>query len=59
MKVEKLVEIIGADFYTGIPDSQLKALCDYLIRIIILLLQMKAIVLHLLRGIILQPVKLL
>ena len=30
MKVEKLVEIIGADFYTGVPDSQLKALCDYL-----------------------------
>ena len=32
MKVEKLVEIIGADFYTGVPDSQLKALCDYLIK---------------------------
>ena len=31
MKVEKLLEIIGADFYTGVPDSQLKALCDYLI----------------------------
>lgn len=30
MKVEKLVEIIGSDFYTGVPDSQLKALCDYL-----------------------------
>lgn len=30
MKAEKLVEIIGADFYTGVPDSQLKALCDYL-----------------------------
>ena len=30
MKVEKLVEIIGADFYAGVPDSQLKALCDYL-----------------------------
>ena len=30
MKVEKLIEIIGADFYTGVPDSQLKALCDYL-----------------------------
>ena len=29
-KVEKLVEIIGSDFYTGVPDSQLKALCDYL-----------------------------
>ena len=31
MKVESLVEIIGADFYAGVPDSQLKPLCDYLI----------------------------
>ena len=30
MKVGKLVEVIGADFYTGVPDSQLKALCNYL-----------------------------
>lgn len=30
MRVEKLVEIIGSDFYTGVPDSQLKALCNYL-----------------------------
>lgn len=30
MKAENLVEIIGADFYTGVPDSQLKALCNYL-----------------------------
>lgn len=30
MKAESLVKIIGADFYTGVPDSQLKALCDYL-----------------------------
>lgn len=30
MKVENLVEILGAEFYTGIPDSQLKPLCDYL-----------------------------
>ena len=30
MKVSKLTEIIGADFYTGVPDSQLKALCNYL-----------------------------
>lgn len=30
MKVEHLVDIIGADFYTGIPDSQLKNLCNYL-----------------------------
>lgn len=30
MKVESLLDIIGADFYTGVPDSQLKALCNYL-----------------------------
>ena len=30
MRVEKLVEIIGSDFYTGVPDSQLKPLCNYL-----------------------------
>ena len=30
MKVEKLLKIIGADFYCGVPDSQLKPLCDYL-----------------------------
>lgn len=30
MKVENFVNIIGTDFYTGVPDSQLKALCDYL-----------------------------
>lgn len=30
MQVKRLVEIIGADFYTGVPDSQLKALCNYL-----------------------------
>lgn len=30
MKVEKLLEIIDSDFYTGVPDSQLKALCNYL-----------------------------
>ena len=30
MKVEKLMQIMGADFYTGVPDSQLKALCDCL-----------------------------
>lgn len=30
MKVEHLVRIMGADFYTGVPDSQLRALCDYL-----------------------------
>ncbi len=30
MKVEKLVKIIDSDFYTGVPDSQLKPLCNYL-----------------------------
>ncbi|MCI8417671.1 MAG: phosphonopyruvate decarboxylase [Lachnospiraceae bacterium] len=30
MRVERLVEMIGADFYTGVPDSQLKSLCNYL-----------------------------
>ena len=30
MNAEKLLEIIGSDFYTGVPDSQLKALCDLL-----------------------------
>lgn len=30
MKVESFVNIIGSDFYTGVPDSQLKALCNYL-----------------------------
>ena len=30
MKAEKLMQIIGADFYTGVPDSQLRALCDCL-----------------------------
>lgn len=32
MRVEKLLEIIGSDFYTGVPDSQLRALCDYLMQ---------------------------
>lgn len=32
MRAEKLVNIIGLDFYTGIPDSQLKPLCDYLMK---------------------------
>ena len=29
-KVEKLIEILGSDFYAGVPDSQLKPLCDFL-----------------------------
>lgn len=31
MEAEKLFKIIGSDFYTGVPDSQLKPLCDFLI----------------------------
>ena len=30
MNVRDFVEILGADFYTGVPDSQLAALCNYL-----------------------------
>ncbi len=31
MNVERFQEIIGSEFYAGVPDSQLKALCDCLI----------------------------
>lgn len=30
MKAEAFVRILGSDFFTGVPDSQLKALCDHL-----------------------------
>lgn len=30
MRAEDFVEILGSDFFVGVPDSQLKALCDYL-----------------------------
>lgn len=30
MQVEQFINIIGSEFYTGVPDSQLKALCNYL-----------------------------
>lgn len=30
MKIEQLIDIIGSDFFTGVPDSQLKPLCNYL-----------------------------
>ena len=33
MKVESFVNILNADFYIGVPDSQLKALCNYLMYI--------------------------
>ncbi|MBQ8160445.1 MAG: phosphonopyruvate decarboxylase [Clostridia bacterium] len=32
MQVQTLMEIIGSDFYTGVPDSQLRALCDCLMQ---------------------------
>lgn len=31
MKVENFVNRLGVEFYTGVPDSQLKSLCDYLV----------------------------
>lgn len=33
MKVDSLLRIIDSDFFTGVPDSQLKALCDYLMNV--------------------------
>lgn len=30
MEVKEFVKILDSDFYIGVPDSQLKALCDYL-----------------------------
>lgn len=30
MEVKKFLDIIGSDFYTGVPDSQLKSLINYL-----------------------------
>lgn len=30
MKIEDFAALLGVDFYTGVPDSQLKALCNYL-----------------------------
>lgn len=32
MRAEDFAAALGADFYTGVPDSQLKALCDYLMK---------------------------
>lgn len=31
MKVEELLSVLKCDYFTGVPDSQLKALCNYLI----------------------------
>ncbi|MCM1089703.1 MAG: phosphonopyruvate decarboxylase [Muribaculum sp.] len=33
LKAEEFVRILNADFYTGVPDSQLRALCDYLMQL--------------------------
>lgn len=33
MEVQSLLKILNADFYVGVPDSQLKALCNYLMDI--------------------------
>ncbi len=33
MQAEVFVDILGADFYTGVPDSQLRPFCDYLINV--------------------------
>lgn len=30
MKTERFAEVLGSDFFTGVPDSQLKPLCNYL-----------------------------
>lgn len=30
MKIERLIEAIHSNFYVGVPDSQLKVLCNYL-----------------------------
>ena len=32
MQSRQFIDILGADFYTGVPDSQLKALCSCLLR---------------------------
>lgn len=31
MKVDAFINATGAEFFTGVPDSQLKALCNYLV----------------------------
>ena len=31
MDVKEFIDELGVNFYTGVPDSQLKALCNYLI----------------------------
>ena len=31
MRIEEFIELLDVDFWTGVPDSQLKVLCDYLV----------------------------
>ena len=33
MIVEDFVDVLDCEFYTGVPDSQLKALCNYLMNV--------------------------
>lgn len=33
MKVEDFINVLNCEFYTGVPDSQLKALCNYLMNV--------------------------
>ena len=33
MDIRIFIEKLGVDFFTGVPDSQLKVLCDYLMRV--------------------------
>lgn len=33
MKVSDFISVIGSEFFTGVPDSQLKTLCDYLMQV--------------------------
>ncbi len=33
MKIEAFIEKLNSDFFCGVPDSQLKALCDYLMSV--------------------------
>ena len=33
MKVEDFVDVLDCEFYTGVPDSQIKALCNYLMNV--------------------------
>ena len=30
MQIKEFINLLNADFYTGVPDSLLRPLCDYL-----------------------------